>query len=330
MGTTVCMTVVASIIGAGKIARTHAEVLYDHEEVALNAVCDVRAERARALASAADAEAYTDYRTLFRESDPDVVYVATPPGTRVGIIREAARHGIAILCEKPLATTVANGQVIRDIVEEEDVPFMMGFPSRFAEPCRRMRELLADGDVGEPITVFSTRAGYGDPRDEDWRIDPEQACGVTIESTSHNIDMLRWLGGEIEAVSGLTANVTHPEIESFDDNTVATVEFERRAIGLLQNSWTSRVEYLRHGVIGTEGTVMAEGDEWWRLDRLTYATETDTYPRTITFDAETATEMGYAGQTDAFLESLSAGTSPPVTVYDGLRALEISHAIVAE
>ena len=310
------------------MARTHAEVLYDREDVVLDAVCDVDAQRARALATAADADAYTDHRTMFREADLDVAYITTPPRTRVTPIRDAARSEIAVFCEKPLAATLENGRRIETIVEEYDVPFMMGFPSRFAEPCRRMRELLDAGDVGDPVTVFSTRAGYGAPRGGGWRDDPEQACGVTIESTSHNIDMLRWLGGEIESVSGRTANVTHPELDSYDDNTLATVSFERGAIGLLQNSWTSRVEYLRHGVIGTEGAVIVEGDEWWRLDRLTHATETDSYPKTITFDSETATEMGYAGETEAFLESLASGTSPPVDVSDGLRALEISHAIV--
>lgn len=324
------MRVVAGIVGAGRIARTHAEVLYDHSEVALEAICDVRAERAQALATEAGAKAYTDHRTLFRESELDVVYVATPPRTHLDVIQDAARSGLAIFCEKPLATTVANGRAIRDVVERFDVPFMTGFPSRFAEPCRRMHDLLAGGDVGEPITVFSIRAGYGGPQGDDWRIDPEQACGVTIESASHNVDVLRWLGGEIESASGRTVNATHPEIESFDDNVLATVGFERGAIGLLQNSWTSQVEYLRHGVIGTEGAVVVEGDEWWRLDRLTYATETDSYPTTITFDAETATEMGYAGETDAFLESLAAGADPPVGVHDGLRALEVSHAILAE
>ncbi|PSP76630.1 hypothetical protein BRC86_01170 [Halobacteriales archaeon QS_3_64_16] len=321
------MTIVAGIVGAGRIARVHAEVLYDHEAIALEAICDVHTQRARALATAAEAESYTDYRTLFREGGLDAVYIATPPGIHLDIVRAAAHNGIAIFCEKPLARTVANGQAIREVIEDQDVPFMMGFPSRFAEPCRRMREFLADGDIGDPITVFSTRAGHGEPEEEDWRLDPEQACGVSIESASHNIDMLRWLGGEIESVSGRTANATHPEIESFDDNMLATVTFEQGAIGLLQNSWTSRVEYLRHGVIGTEGAVLVEGDEWWRLDRLTYATETDDYPRTIAFDAETATGMGYSGETDAFIESLSADRSPPVTVYDGLRAVEISHAI---
>jgi len=322
------VTVVAGIVGAGRVARTHAEVLYNHEDVVLGAVCDVDAERARMLATAADADAYTDHRTLFRESDVDAVYLTTPPRTRVGVVRDAARSGVAVFCEKPLATTVENGRKIESIVEEYGIPFMMGFPSRFAEPCRRMRDLLAAGEVGDPVTIFSMRAGYGGPQGDDWRIDPEQACGVTIESASHNIDLLRWLGGEIESVSGQTANVTHPELDSFDDNTLATVAFERGAIGFLQNSWTSRVEYLRHGVIGTEGAVIVEGDEWWRLDRLTHATETDPYPRTIEFDAETATEMGYAGETDAFLRSLAAGSSPPVTVSDGLRALEISHAIL--
>ena len=324
------MTMVAGIVGAGSIARVHAEVLYDHEAIALEAICDVRSGRARALATAAEAESYTDYRTLFRNGELDAVYVATPPGTHLDVVREAAREGIAIFCEKPLARTVAKGQAIREVVEDEGIPFMLGFPSRFAEPCQRMHELLADGALGDPTVVFSTRAGHGKPEEEDWRLDPEQACGVTIESASHNIDILRWLGGEIESVSGQTANATHPEIESFDDNVLATAKFERGAIGLLQNSWTSRVEYLRHGVIGTEGAAIVEGDEWWRLDRFTYATETDSYPRTISFDAETATEMGYSGETDAFVESLSTGRSPPVDVYDGLRAVEISHAITSQ
>jgi predicted dehydrogenase len=321
------MTIAVGLVGAGRIAWTHAEVLYEHEDAVLDVVCDVDGEKAKRLANEVGATAYREYRAALRESGLDAVYLTTPPTTRLEVIREAARNDIAVFCEKPLATTVSEGRAIKRLVEEYDRPFMMGFPSRFAEPCRRMSEMLAAGRVGDPVTVFSTRAGYGGPEDGNWRIDPEQACGVTIESTSHNIDMVRWLGGEIRSVAGQTANVTHPEIDSFDDNTLATMKFDRGAIGLVQNSWTSQVEYLRHGVIGTRGTVMVEGDEWWRLDRLTHATDAETYPTTITFDAQTATEMGYAGETDAFIESLAASEKPPVSVHDGLRALEIGHEI---
>ena len=322
------MTLTVGLVGAGGIGQTHAENLAEHDDATLVAVCDLDAEKAEALATAVDAEAYTDYRTLFEEVALDAVYVTTPPGTRVDIIREAANNDVAIFCEKPLATTVGDGRAIRDIVDEHDVPFMMGFCSRFAEPCRRMREILAGGEIGDPVTVFSDRAGYGVPQEGNWRVDPDQACGITVESASHNIDLLRWLGGEIASASGRTTNVSHPELDGFDDNVVATVQFEDGPIGWMQNSWTSHVEYLRHGVVGTEGAVLLEGDEWWRLDRLTHATESDPYPTTVTFDSETATEMGYEGETDAFLQSVADGASTPVDVSDGLRALEVSHEIL--
>lgn len=323
------MTVSVGIVGAGGIARTHADTLAAHERAEIAAVCDIDAERARTLAESVDAESYTDHRTLLQNTELDAVYVTTPPQSRGDIIRDIARTDAAIFCEKPLATTVEAGRAIRDIVAEHDVPFMIGFCSRFAEPCQRLRELVSDGTIGEVITVFSTRAGYGVPQGENWRIDAEQACGVTIESTSHNVDLLRWLGGEIEAASGQVTNVTHPEIENFDDNVVATVQFADGPIGMIHNSWTSRVEHLRHGVIGTRGAAIVEGDEWWRLDRLTCATDADPYPTTITFDAETATDMGYAAETDAFIQCLTAGSAPPVDVSDGLRALEISHEILS-
>lgn len=324
------MTLEVGIVGAGGVAETHAEVIDEHEDAALVGICDVDADRAETLAASVDAKPYTDHQTLLHEEDLSAVYVTTPPQTRVDIIRDVAANGVGIFCEKPLATTVEDGQAIRNVVETHDVPLMMGFCSRFWEPCQRLYNVVTDGGVGDLVTVFSERAGYGVPEGDNWRIDPDQSCGITIESASHNIDVLRWLGGEVESASGRTTNVTHPELDAFDDNVVATMGFADGPIGLVQNSWTSHSEYLRHGVIGTEGAVVVEGAEWWRLDRLTHATEADPYPTTLTFDSRTATDGGYEGETDAFLRSLADETAPPVDVSDGLRALEISHEILAD
>lgn len=321
------MTLSVGLVGAGGIGRTHATNLRESGRADLVAVCDRDAERAAALASTAEAASYTDHRELLAAADLDAAYVATPPQTRTELLGDLAERGIATFCEKPLAADLADGREIADRVERSGIPFMVGFCLRFCEPCLRMKALVASGAVGEPTSVVSARAGWGVPEEGNWRIDPEQACGVTIESASHNVDLLRWLGGEIESAAGATANVTHPELERFDDNVVATAEFESGAIGAIQNSWTSRVEYLRHGVVGTEGAVLVEGDEWWRLDRLTHA-QNGERPRTVEFDAETATDMGYRGETRAFLDAVAEGERPPVGVRDGLRALEVSHEIL--
>ncbi len=322
------MSLSIGILGAGGIAHTHAATLHAHDEVEVAAICDIAVEKAQELGESVDADAYSDYTTLFEEVDLDGVYITTPPQTRVEIIEAAAQHGSAVFCEKPLAVSVADGRRIQAIVEEYAIPFMVGFCLRFCEPCQRLHDIVHDGTIGKPRMVFSQRAGWGVPSSDNWRVDPEHACGITIESSSHNIDLIRWLGGEITSASGQTMNSTHPEIETFDDSMVATVSLGEDCIGFIQNTWTSKLKYLRHGVVGTEGAVLVEGDEWWRVDRLTYAVADDSYPTTISFDAGTATDMGYEEETNVFIDCLNTGSPPPVDVHDGLRALEVSHQIL--
>ncbi|OVE85602.1 Gfo/Idh/MocA family protein [Natronolimnobius baerhuensis] len=322
------MTLSVGLIGAGGIGKTHATNIEAHPDATLRAVCDLERDRAESVVEATGSEAavYTDYRDALSEVALDAVYITIPPQSRVDVIRDVAAAGAAIFCEKPLATTLEDGREIVDIVSEAEIPFMMGFCLRFATPLQDLRSLVADGAVGDPICLFSTRRGWGVPDGDNWRTNPEQACGITIESTSHNIDLLRWLGGDIETAGGATTNVTHPELEAFDDTMVAHVTFENGAIGTILNSWTAHVETFRHGVIGTEGTAVVSGDGWWQLDRLEYARGAES---TMTeYDDAVATAMGYQGETDAFLESVAAGTVPPVGLEDGLRALEVSHDIL--
>jgi myo-inositol 2-dehydrogenase/D-chiro-inositol 1-dehydrogenase len=322
------VTLSVALVGAGGIGETHAHNLHDAPGADLEAVCDVDGDRAEALAAAVDARAYADHGEAFDAVDPDAVYVATPPRTHAEVATAAARRGCAVFCEKPLAATLADGREIVAAVEDSGVPFVTGFCLRFAPPCQRLRALLDDGIVGDPVSVVASRAGWGVPGGDDWRTDPGQACGITVESASHNLDALRWLGGEVADVSGVTTNVTHPDLAAFDDNVVATARFDSGAIGLVANSWTSRVEHLRLGVVGTEGAAVLEGDGWWRLDRLTYATGTARHATTLAFDDATATDMGYRAETDAFLDAVRADATPPADARDGLRALELSHAIL--
>ncbi|WP_167837412.1 Gfo/Idh/MocA family protein [Halosimplex halophilum] len=323
------MSIAVGLVGAGGVGETHAENLVGSERAALEAVCDLDGETARAVAEAADARAYTDAAELFADADLDAVYIATPPRTHAALVREATARGLAVFCEKPLAASVEDGREIVRAVDEAGVPFMTGFCLRFAEPCLRLRDLVAGGALGEPVTLFSARSGSGVPSAGNWRVDPEQACGVTVESASHNLDLLRWLGGAVAGAGGATANVSHPEIDGFDDNVVATLSFESGAVGCVRNSWTSPVETLRHGVIGTEGAAVLEGDGWWRHDRLTYRTDGDRHATTVAFDDGTATDTGYRGETRAFLDAVAADADPPVDARDGLRALELSHQILS-
>ena len=204
----------------------------------------------------------------------------------------------------------------------------MGFCLRFAETSKHLFDRIDSGTIDEPIYAFSMRGGWGIPDAGNWRLDPEHACGVTIESAPHNVDLLRRMCGEIEDATGHTRNVTEPSLENFDDNMVGTVSFDDGTIGLVQNTWTANHAYLRHGVFRTAGAVVLEGDTWWRHDRLIAARQDENHIRMIEFGPDTASDMGYAAETGVFLTALANSDTSPVTVADGCRAVEISHALL--
>ncbi|MFB6136424.1 MAG: Gfo/Idh/MocA family protein [Halobacteriaceae archaeon] len=316
------MTLDAAVVGAGHMGRRHAEVLDELAGVTVTAVADVDGAAAAALAADVGATRRADCREAVAEAD--LVFVTTPPRERVEPVRAAAEAGAAVFCEKPLAGTLADGRELVETVERTGVPFAVGFCQRFREPFRRVRDLVAGGDLGVPLQQFHVRGGEGIPEGENWRTDPEQATGIAVESLSHELDLARWLGGEVAAVRGETLG-TLPDLPAFDDNVSATLRFESGAIGTLQVSWTASVPYTARGVVGTEGSVVVESEDIWDVRRL--RVNTGDGVETVEFDDDAATDMGYAAEDRAFVDAVRAGETPPVTVHDGMAALELSHEL---
>jgi len=327
------MSVDIALIAAGRIAESHVTALSGVPDAAVTAVVDPDLDRARAVASEAGAEAYADYADVVAEVD--AVYLLTPPRIRVEIVRAAAAADTAIFCEKPLAATIEDGREIADIVEESGLPFMMGFCQRYREPYVRLRELARDGTLGRPLHYFSTRMGAGPPGEDSWREDPDQACGMTIESLSHDLDLLRWLGGEVVRAHG-EAIGSRPELAALDDSMGATLRYESGAVGALHASWNAEIPHGRRGIVGTEGTAVVEGDGMFALDRLRWrrADGTDEgsveFPEAVaTFSDDVASTMSYREEGRAFVDALRAGDPMPIGVHDGMRALELAHEILS-
>ena len=316
------------LIGAGGIGTVHAENLHAHAGASLVAICDRDRDRATTLAENTDSEAYQQLDHLLASHDLDGLYICTPPTSHESIIETAATADIPIFCEKPLAHSLDSAQRIVDRIDAAGIRCMLGFCLRFAPTSKKFKTVIENEPIGTPVMWFSQRAGMGVPGDDNWRVDPDQACGITIESASHNIDFLRWLAGDVASASGQVRNVSRPDLEHFDDNMVATLSFDNGAIGVIQNSWISSLESLSHGVIGSDGAVVLEGEGWWRHDRLTYRTASDDDATTIEFDESEATAMGYRGETDAFVEMLNSGNVSPVDEKDGLATMKISQQIL--
>jgi myo-inositol 2-dehydrogenase/D-chiro-inositol 1-dehydrogenase len=317
------MTKNIALIGAGLIGAHHARVLSKTPGVRIAAIIDLDAQRAAALAAEFGAVPAARVEDILPTIDAG--YVLTPPRQRVEVIRTLAEAGKSIFCEKPMAATVEEGEQIRQIVQHTGVFFMMGFMRRYARTMVRLKEILRSGALGDITQVSYQRMGKQVPPAGNWRFAASALCGMTVESVSHDIDLLRWLFGDVDVAAGHVINTSG--VDGYDDNMVATLKFASGAVGSLQVSWTSRLDWNSIGIFGSSGALMMDGAGAFGFDRLRLNVD-GSAPQEIRLEPSEAADLGLAGENQAFAAAV-AGNRPGgiPDVEDGLATLILSRAM---
>ncbi len=217
-------TVKVGIIGAGFIGGFHARAvrglikmgLVDAEYVA---VCDRDADRAQTFARLGALRFWTtDPDELITSPEINAVYICTPTGEHRDLVLKAATARKAIFCEKPLATNLGDARRMRDAVVSAGVPHQVGLVLRHSPIFTVMRHLMSNGALGRPMAVivrddqfFPIQGHYN----SNWRKEFELTGGGTlIEHSIHDLDLLRWLLGEVVSVQAETRNFAgYPGVE---------------------------------------------------------------------------------------------------------------------
>ena len=193
-------------IGAGYFAHFHLEAWKRMEEVELIAVCDLDAEKVRAISDTYGvARVYVDYREMIRSERPDVVDIITPPNTHLDICAFAAAEGIHMICQKPLAPDFKEALELVAEVEKYPVRFMVHENFRFQPWFRAIKHQLNSGQLGDRLHQihFQFRTGDGWQKDAYLNRQPyfrQMPRLLVFETGVHYIDVFRFLGGEITAV----------------------------------------------------------------------------------------------------------------------------------
>lgn len=235
------MTTRIGIVGCGFISQLHSRALKGIikaglVDAAVVATHDVDRGRAAACAAAHGAPLVAHDVTTLLEA-VDAVWICTPTSSHRALVEEAAVAGVAIFCEKPLATTVADAEAMAAAVAA--VPSQVGLVLRTSPAYSALVELVQSGDLGRPMTAVFRDDQYLPNQGQyasSWRADVTIAGGGTLlEHSIHDLDVLRWLLGEVVSVSARTANFAgHPGIE---DLAVATLVFESGAVATLTSAW---------------------------------------------------------------------------------------------
>lgn len=220
-----------AMIGCGGIGEYHLGHFLDYTDIELAGFCDLIPERAqRFVERAGSGRAYTDFRAMYDEVQPDMVFICVPPYCHGDIEFETIRRGIPMFIEKPMGLDMDMVYRIRDEIQKKRLITAVGLQCRYA---RIVDDTRAFVDRNRIAFVECVRMG-GVPGVEWWR-DKKRSGGQIVEQTIHNFDMVRYMMGEPVEVFTMGARgfVTDHVNYDTDDVSTTSVRFECGALGAL-------------------------------------------------------------------------------------------------
>lgn len=227
-----------AVVGMGNMGRGHSGNLMQFPDVELVALCDEFPASAEAFKSEKGlaCAVYSDFYQMIDELPLDAVYICLPPFCHNGQVEAAAKKGIAVFIEKPIALDVVRGEAMAKAVAENGVHSQVGYQMRFGGAVRRFLELVESGEAGKK-TLFT--AGYEcNSLHGPWWRDKEKCGGQVFEQVIHLYDMAQFLMGRAVDVSGRVANLVHRDVPGYtvEDTSVANMVFESGALGCITGS----------------------------------------------------------------------------------------------
>jgi len=224
------------IIGAGGISHSHLLALRsraNRDTARAVAIADIDEARAKQQADTyAIDRVYQDYRDMLASPDVQAVCICTPPFLHVEQSVAALRAGKHVLCEKPVAPTLAGLDAIAEAQRESGATFEGVFQHRAGQGAQQVKALIDAGRFGR-LRFGMTETLWQRPQayyDVWWRGTWAQECGgVTMGHGIHGIDMLAWLMGD---PASLVADAATVKLEiAVEDTSAAIVRFRNGAVG---------------------------------------------------------------------------------------------------
>jgi predicted dehydrogenase len=219
-----------AVLGAGLIGKRHIEHVIAEPDAELYAIVDP-SPVGRQMASAKGVKWYPDFATMIASGKPDGVIAATPNQMHVANGLEAIAAGIPALIEKPIADDVAGGTRLVETAEKAGVPLLTGHHRRHNPMIQRAKAIIDEGRLGQIVTVhgFFWLMKPDDYFDPPWR--REIGAGPVLLNLIHDIDLLRYLCGEVEAVQAFQSNAVRNY--PVDETTVVILKFANGALGTM-------------------------------------------------------------------------------------------------
>ncbi len=221
-----------AVIGCGNIAPVHISAIQSLENAELYAVCDTNRERADKFAEKYGAKAVYDYEKVLGDPAVDVVHICTPHWLHGPMAIAAADTGKHIFLEKPAGLTVSEIESIVEAVEDSRVKCCVCFQNRQNPSIKYIKE--HEAELGKLIGIKGVLAWHRTMdyyNADEWRGKWEtEGGGLMVNQAIHTLDLLCYIGGEIESAKGFCARrLLDIEVE---DTAECFIRFKNGAKGI--------------------------------------------------------------------------------------------------
>lgn len=278
------------IIGTGGMANSHAQNFSGMKGVTLAACCDIDEKKARAFAAKWKIPRwYVDYDEMLGAEFLDAVSNVTVDAMHAPISLAVIARGLPVLCEKPLATTLADARKMRDAARARKVVTHVNFSYRNSSGAQAAAELIRGGGIGRVMHLESSylqswlvQNAWGDWRTHDgmtWRLSTRHGSAGTLGDIGcHIYDLTALLCGDIAEITctlktfdkGIKGNRIGPYVLDANDSFVSTIRLAEGGIGTIHATrWaTGHLNSLRVRVYGDKGGVEVDLDTSYDLYRV--------------------------------------------------------------
>lgn len=325
------------MVGSGGIARrrTIPEGIAPATNAQLVAVFDTDGKSNAEVARAFGATPFDSLAGLLA-ADVEAVYIATPVFMHAAQVAECLRAGKHVLCEKPLALSVAEAQSVVALAEQCKLQLGVGLMMRFHSQHQEALKIVRSGQLGKPVYGRAQLSCWYPPLPGAWRQNLSQAGGGSLADMGvHCIDLLEMFLGPVASVNCLISRLVH-DYET-EDSAIVMLTFENGAMGTVDAFFCVPDESSKNvlELHGSEGGILAKGTigQGSRGELKFYSR-----PQGKGYDAQQARQAGegvellppevnmYRAEVEEFSQALLDGRESELARERGLRSQRILHA----
>ncbi len=314
-----------AILGMGNMGKGHAGSILRMKDTELSALCSYPITDAQNFVEEKGlaCRVFDDFDKMLAETEIDVLYICLPPFVHNGQFEKAARKGIHIFIEKPIALTLERGKSMAETAKEYGIYTQVGYQMRFGSAVRKLREYMENGIAGKP-SLYTANYECNSLHGPWWR-DVEKCGGQVFEQVIHLYDMSLYMMGKPVAVNGYVANLNRQKVEGYtiEDTSVSNIRFESGALGsvtgsncAVKNQWNGRFRIIFENMVAdfedqNHAVFTFTGEDELKVEKI--AEDTD-----CTYEEDCY-----------FIETIRGNQKPMADIGEGYQGLQLVSAVVS-